>query len=138
VSSEDEIQGWNALAETIHKETIANGFYDAYGEMRRVINRDGQTSPGGKNLHLSALHLMVIGQKAALVGSELGEMIDAFRKPKPSEKIPDYAEAEEEMADTIIRLLDLAAFAGMDLEGAMRAKLAYNRGRAYQHGGKAF
>jgi NTP pyrophosphatase (non-canonical NTP hydrolase) len=44
---------------------------------------------------------------------------------------------EEELVDVIIRLLDFAGGTGLDIEGALAAKMAYNEGRPYRHGGKA-
>lgn len=41
-----------------------------------------------------------------------------------------------ELADAIIRILDFAAEHGIDIEGAMRAKHAYNATRPHRHGGK--
>ncbi len=42
-----------------------------------------------------------------------------------------------EMADVVIRVLDLCGAAGIDLEGAILEKMAFNDTRPYRHGGKA-
>lgn len=41
-----------------------------------------------------------------------------------------------ELADLIIRVLDMCHHLGIDLPGAIAAKLAYNRGRGHLHDGK--
>jgi len=41
-----------------------------------------------------------------------------------------------ELADTMIRLLDLFAAFDIDIEAAMEKKMAYNRTRPIRHGGK--
>jgi NTP pyrophosphatase (non-canonical NTP hydrolase) len=41
-----------------------------------------------------------------------------------------------EIADCIIRLLQICGEANIDIQGVIMQKLAYNRTRAYQHGGK--
>lgn len=43
---------------------------------------------------------------------------------------------EDEVADAVIRLLDLAAGLGIDLERHIGAKLEYNESRPYKHGKK--
>lgn len=41
-----------------------------------------------------------------------------------------------ELADTVIRIFDLCGKMGLDLEGAIMAKMAYNKTRKHKHGGK--
>ncbi len=41
-----------------------------------------------------------------------------------------------ELADTIIRILDMAEGLGIDLEGAIKLKLVYNKVREHRHGKK--
>lgn len=42
-----------------------------------------------------------------------------------------------EMIDCILRILDWCAKEGVDVDGVLRMKLNYNKGRTYRHGGKA-
>lgn len=44
--------------------------------------------------------------------------------------------AQEELADIIIRCLDIAEHWGVDIEHAVRTKHEYNRSRPIRHGGK--
>lgn len=79
------------------------------------------------------------GTMIALMHSELSEALEALRKGNPeSRKIPGYSHVEEEMADVVIRIMDFAGLHGLDLGGAIEAKMAMNEGRSYRHGGKEF
>jgi len=78
-----------------------------------------------------------IGEALMLAVTELAEAMEAYRDGNPtSEKIAAFSTMEEELADTIIRILDLAGRSGFDIEGALREKMAYNETRPYRHGGK--
>ena len=68
--------GLDALAAILHETAIEKGFWDG------TINHDK------------------VGNKLALVHSEVTEVLEAIRKNKSSEEVV------EEMADVIIRLLD--------------------------------
>jgi NTP pyrophosphatase (non-canonical NTP hydrolase) len=77
------------------------------------------------------------GEVLMLVVTELAEAMEAYRVGNPeSEKLPGFSKMEEELADTIIRLLDLAEERGFRLEQAVLAKMTYNEGRPHRHGGK--
>lgn len=43
---------------------------------------------------------------------------------------------EDEIADSVIRLFDLAEYLSIDLEWHIRAKMNYNKTRPYKHGKK--
>jgi NTP pyrophosphatase (non-canonical NTP hydrolase) len=78
-----------------------------------------------------------VGEVLMLVVTELSEAMEAHRSGgTDSEKIPGFTRLEEELADAIIRLLDFAGGANLDLEGAIRAKVRYNETRPYRHGNK--
>lgn len=82
-----------------------------------------------------------LGELIALTHGELSEALEAIRKNtwEMSEKIPDYTEFEEELADVIIRVMDMAEYYGsIDLVGAILAKIKYNKTRPHKHGGKNF
>lgn len=54
-------------------------------------------------------------QAAILMQSELAEMTEAIRKNLKSEKIPEYSNEVEELADFVIRILDFAGGKNQDL-----------------------
>lgn len=75
------------------------------------------------------------GTSIALIHSELSEALEANRKGDPeSVKISGFTHVEEELADTVIRIMDLAENNGYNLADAILAKAEYNKGRAYKHG----
>jgi NTP pyrophosphatase (non-canonical NTP hydrolase) len=41
---------------------------------------------------------------------------------------------EDELADAIIRICDLAGYCNIDLDKHIQAKMLYNKGRPYKHG----
>src|SRR5690606_19444861 len=66
----------------------------------------------------------------ALIHSELSEAVEAVRNGNPeSEKIAGYSNLAEELADVCIRVFDLSEHLGIDIEGAIRAKMVYNGSR---------
>lgn len=69
------------------------------------------------------------GELLMLIVSELAEAMEGERKGLRDSHLPDRSMAEVEIADTLIRLFDYAGAYGYDLEGAYRAKMAYNASR---------
>lgn len=69
------------------------------------------------------------GEMIALVHSELSESLEGDRKNLMDDKLPHRKMAEVELADAIIRILDIAGGLGMDIGGAFVEKMAYNAKR---------
>lgn len=65
----------------------------------------------------------------ALIHSEVSEALEAFRTN-------DRDHFEEEVADIVIRCLDLSGGLSIDLDEQVRLKLEKNRQRGFRHGGK--
>lgn len=74
------------------------------------------------------------GEKLALMHSELSEALEADRHGAPSDKIVGYTGVEEELADTLIRILDFAGKHDLRLAEAFVDKLQYNLMRPWRHG----
>ena len=71
--------------------------------------------------------------------SELSEVLEAFRNNNPkSEKIPEFSNAEEELADVVIRIMDFSYARNLDIPAAILAKMEYNKNRPIKHGGKVY
>lgn len=79
------------------------------------------------------------GEAIALMHSELSEALEGLRAGNPADdKLPWFNSAEVELADCIIRILDLGCARGWRIPDALLDKMEYNEGREYKHGGKEF
>lgn len=101
------------IAIEIHQVNIDNGFSEV-GKRRNV------------------------GEVLMLVTSELAEALEADRKDLMDDKLTHRTGFEVELADAMIRILDIAEEWELDLEGAIREKLDYNKTRGYKHGNKKY
>jgi NTP pyrophosphatase (non-canonical NTP hydrolase) len=98
-----------------------------------------------------------IGEMLCLIHSEVSEALEADRKNKHADLSAfnnrederqtdiefqvDFQELikdtfEDEMADIVIRVLDLCAFKGIDIENHIKLKMQYNSMRPHKHGKK--
>ena len=80
----------------------------------------------------------LVAQKICLSHSELSEAMEGHRKGLKDDKLPHRSMLEVELADAIIRILDIAESENLDVIGAIIEKVAYNRKRAdHQPGARA-
>ena len=70
----------------------------------------------------------------ALVHAELSEAVEAYRVGNMASGVK--GNFGEELADAVIRIGDMAEAMDIDLQAEVDAKMTYNWGRPYRHGGK--
>lgn len=117
----------NEIGKEIHENAKAKGFWDK-----------------DRNL----------GEMLMLIVSEVSEAMEADRKGKFYNKEVDFVKHnqgeffktvfeqhckntfEDELADTVIRILDLAYSRNIDLEWHIKQKMRYNSMREHMHGKK--
>lgn len=111
--------GITTLAQRCHEDAKSLGWYD-----------EGKTKSDIESLMLTV--------------TELAEAVEELRKPYETEPVyykPDSAKPEGygvELADAIIRLLDLCAYKELDIGRIIDEKLAYNLTRGHRHGNKKY
>lgn len=70
-----------------------------------------------------------VGELLCLVHSEVSEAMEGHRKGLQDDKLPHRSMFEVELADTLIRIFDIAGAHNLDLAGAMKEKIEYNKNR---------
>lgn len=114
----------NAWAEAFHKNSVKHGFWDKYPDLASRISS--------------------IPEKIALIHSEASEALEDYRNfgehldfrtlhYDTSMKPIGFA---SELADIVIRTMELANALGIDIGRAIAEKHAYNKTRPFKHGGK--
>lgn len=74
--------------------------------------------------------LLWVQAKLGLITSEVSEAVEGHRKGLQDDHLPHRSGIEVELADAIIRAMDLAGGLGLDVAGAIIEKLAVNQQRA--------
>lgn len=128
------------LQKEIHQNAKDKGFWE-----HNIIDTSTGIDADTKIININNL---IISQKLMLIVSELGEALESLRNNKRSNqdllkyangKPPecfekDYKDTfEDELADSIIRILDLAEWLGIDLETHIKLKMEYNKTRPSKH-----
>jgi NTP pyrophosphatase (non-canonical NTP hydrolase) len=119
---EQMLQAHACLNELVHEactNSREHGFHEIYDDMLASIPADQQT----------ALRRTIRLAKLALIDSEIGEAVRALQ----------HGEEEafaEEVADIVIRVMDLCGTETIDLGREVLRKMKINRGRPYLHGKK--
>lgn len=125
-------------------------FIDAFKEMQKDVH-DTANSKGWWEGRYSILGMAATHNPASLefarvnnqlsllmlVNTEIAEAAEGLRHGNPpDDKIPEFSAAEAELADAVIRIMDMAEAFNWNVAGAIIAKAEMNKGRAHMHGGK--
>lgn len=102
------------LASSVFSANVEKGFWE-----------NGVNEPNGVPLKIALMH------------SELSEALEAYRANIKDDKLPQYDGLWVELADTVIRILDLCGAHEIPIGQIIKEKLEYNKSRPYKHG-KAF
>lgn len=100
-------------------------------EIETWAKAKGWWNPEGRN----PLELLM------LITTEIAECAEAFRHGNPPCDKPGmsmYSNAEEELADVIIRVLHMGQEFNFDIAGCLLAKMRCNWKREHRHGGKVY
>lgn len=107
----------NQLAHELHSANVAVGWWD--GSERYAKTPDD----------IEVADKYMIPTKLSLVHSEVSEGLEGFRKNLMDDHLPSRKMVEVELADTIIRILDIAGYLNLDVGGAIIEKWYYNQVR---------
>lgn len=118
----------NDLSKEIHQGNVERGFYDTKRPLSEVLVL----------IHAEISEAVEADRKEKFTKTvnwkELMELPDEEFKAQFQDKVKDTY--EDEIADTMIRLLDLIGWQNLDIDNHMAAKLRYNSLRPYRHGKK--
>ena len=138
----------NEVRDAVHKTSTEKGFWKDYDDAKDIL-------PLGDLI--SAVQRAFISQKIMLTVSELSEAMEAQRVNHRADRLA-YEKAligieegnelthkvlfeeyiknsiEDELADALIRICDLAGKMGVDLDWHVQRKMEYNGARPYMHG----
>lgn len=137
------------LARAAHQTAVDKGWWNSFMDTYGLIYPDAAAK--------------AIPEKIALIHSELSEALEEYRAGRVAHGIyyrdengldhdatcawthcPVGGALEKlkpegfgvEMADAVIRIMDLCAVLEIDLQDCIEKKMAYNQTRPYRHGGK--
>lgn len=110
------------LAQEIHDTSREKGFW----EHEKIYLPEDPSEPryAGRAF---VTNPSIYGEKIALMHSELSEALEALRDG-------DRDKEEEELADTIIRILDYSHARGYSMDLSVRTKMEKNKQRPRLHG----
>lgn len=99
-------------------------------ELVKICHGDAVKAGWYTDIHTGEPKKLNVGERMALIHSEISEAFEAYRKNLMDDHLPGRKGIEVELADAVIRICDLAGAENLDLAGAIMDKLEYNRNRA--------
>ena len=141
----------NKLRDIVFSWATEKGFHDGkqdilsqklmlvVSELSKALEADRNDRRASTYVHVSKLPY-TLGEGVAKVEDGYPQFIGL--KGLPADWITNLYESEikgsveEEIADAVIRLADIAGMIGMDLDWHIEAKMTYNKSRSFKHGKK--
>jgi NTP pyrophosphatase (non-canonical NTP hydrolase) len=119
------IKAFNKIAELANTTAVTKGFWD---DRINLVQNAPECLRG-------FAEKTVEGAALALIHSEISEALEASRHGNPpDDKIKDFSGVEAELADAIIRIMDLCHYRGWRVAEALVEKMNFNSTRPYKHG----
>lgn len=123
------INAFDAIQSDVHNIAQEKGWWEDRDNLEKAAN--AVSAKLGRYARITNNAAMI-----ALMHSELSEGLEGERKDLESDHIPGFSMLEEELADVVIRAMDMAQGRNLDLAAAIIAKAEFNSGREHKHGGK--
>lgn len=111
------IEQLRELQKSIHDDNVKAGWWNDISTGVDLAEEVRNKTRFGKAL---------IAEKLCLVHSEVSEGMEGVRKNLQDDKLPHRPMIEVELADAVIRILDLCGALKLDLGGAIYEKLEFN------------
>lgn len=108
------------LQKDIHDSNTVAGWWT---DLETGINLANEARKGTR------LGKAIVAEKLCLIHSEVSEAMEGARKNLPDDKLPHRPMIEVELADAVIRILDLCGVLELDIDGAINEKRTYNSKR---------
>jgi NTP pyrophosphatase (non-canonical NTP hydrolase) len=122
----------NTFGEALHrlnKQQMLEQGVAGVDLLSHVIHHDNLEAGWWTDLETGQPKKRNVGEMLMLVVSELAEAMEGYRKNLNDDKLPHRPMLEVELADAVIRILDMAEGLNLDLAGAIKEKIEFNRVR---------
>jgi NTP pyrophosphatase (non-canonical NTP hydrolase) len=134
---------FNGLSKKIGQWAKAKGFRSDWLLADQLDIAPGESKEAAlRTESADALRINIVGMKLMLIVTELGEALESLRdtgvqyQPMGIPHLTGEGNFGEEIADAIIRLLDLSDMVGIDIGEEVVKKVAKNNDRPHKHGRK--
>ena len=111
----------NTLCREAHNIAVEHGFYEEQVDLEEYL-----ASKDEPDKHALATTNFTLAQ-IAKIASEVGEAVGAIQHG-------EYLQLHEELADVVIRVMDLAGYLDFRLGDCVMLKMEKNRKRPWNHG----